>query len=168
MATKGDHPENSPEIEKERGLNRRDFVKTGVAAGLGSGALLGSDQMHAQASKTGATQTVWDYEADIGSAGGGGAGLTAAIRARDLGATVLVVDQNFDLGGRMLHSAGRLSRGGGDPVQKRDISGESDREGLVTVDPVEASEELDDSIELLFTDLTDWSIVAPKGQSPYR
>ena len=149
-------------------MNRRDFVKTGVAAGLGSGAGLGSDAVHAKGSQTGATRTVWDYEADIVIAGGGCAGLTAAIRARDLGASVLVLDQNFDLGGRMLHSAGRLSLGGGDPVQQRDIDGESDREGLVTVDPVEDPAELEDSIELLFTDITDWSIVDPKGQSPYR
>ena len=168
MATKGDHRDTDPKIEKERGLNRRDFVKTGVAAGLGSGALLGSDLVQAQVSETGATQTTWDYEADIVIAGGGCAGLTAAIRARDLGASVLVVDQNFDLGGRMLHSAGRMSLGGGDPVQQRDLNGERDREGLVTVDPVENPEELDDSIELLFTDITDWSIVDPKGQSPYR
>ena len=168
MATRGDHPDSDPKIEKERGLNRREFVKTGVAAGLGSGALLGSDEAHAQVLETGAEQTAWDYEADVVIAGGGCAGLTAAIRARDLGASVLVVDQNFDLGGRMLHSAGRLSLGGGDPVQQRDRNGESDGEGLVTVDPVEGPEELDDSIELLFTDITDWSIVDPKGQSPYR
>ena len=168
MATRGDHPDNDPKVEQEKRLNRRDFVKTGVAAGLGSGALLGSDELRAEVSKTGAAQSTWDYEADIVIAGGGCAGLTAAIRARDLGASVLVVDQNFDLGGRMLHSAGRLSLGGGDPVQQRDINGESDREGLVTVDPVESSEELDDSIELLFTDITDWSVIDPKGQSPYR
>ena len=168
MAGKNDNPENDPKLESESGLNRRDFVKTGVAAGLGSGALLGSDQMHAQASKTGAAQTVWDYEADIVIAGGGCAGLTAAIRARDLGASVLVVDQNFDLGGRMLHSAARLSLGGGDPVQQRDMKGESDREGLVTVAPIEDPEEVDDNIELLFRDITDWSVVDPKAQSPYR
>ena len=166
--TRGDHPDSDPKLEKERRLNRREFVKTGVAAGLGSGALLGSDEAHAQVVETGAEQTAWDYEADVVIAGGGCAGLTAAIRARDLGASVLVVDQNFDLGGRMLHSAGRLSLGGGDPVQQRDMNGESDGEGLVTVDPVEDREELDDSIELLFTDITDWSIVDPKGQSPYR
>ncbi len=168
MAIRGDQTDSDPKIEKGKGLNRRDFVKTGVAAGLGSGALLGSDEAHAQVSETGAEETAWDYEADVVIAGGGCAGLTAAIRARDLGASVLVVDQNFDLGGRMLHSAGRLSLGGGDPVQQRDIHGERDREGLVTVDPVEDPEELEDSIELLFTDITDWSIVDPKGQSPYR
>jgi hypothetical protein len=168
MGTSGDHPDHDPKHEPERGPNRREFVKTGVAAGLGSGALLGSGQGHAQAAETGAQPMAWDYEVDIVIAGGGCAGLTAAIRARDLGASVLVVDQNFDLGGRMLHSAGRMSLGGGDPVQQRDMNGERDREGLVTVDPVEDPEELDDSIELLFTDITDWSVVDPKGQSPYR
>ena len=168
MAAKDDHPGNDPKLENERGLNRRDFVKTGVAAGLGSGALLGSDEAKAQVSATGAEQTVWDYEADVVIAGGGCAGLTAAIRARDLGASVLVIDQNFDLGGRMLHSAARMSLGGGDPVQLRDMRGESDREGLITVAPAEDPEELDDNIELLFTDLTDWSVVDPKAQSPYR
>ena len=168
MATRSDHPDNDPKAEHARRLNRRDFVKTGVAAGLGSGALLGSEEVQAQASATGAKPTAWDYEADIVIAGGGCAGLTAAIRARDLGASVLVVDQNFDLGGRMLHSAARLSLGGGDPVQQRDLKGESDREGLVTVAPIEDPEEVDDNIDLLFRDITDWSVVDPKAQSPYR
>ncbi len=177
MATKDDHPSNDPKPEDDKGLNRRDFVKTGVAAGLGAGgALLGPDEAQAlepdeaqaQVSATDAQQTVWDYEADVVIAGGGCAGLTAAIRARDLGASVLVVDQNFDLGGRMLHSAGRMSLGGGDPVQQRDMNGESDKEGFITVAPSENPEEIDDSVELLFTDITDWSVVDPKGQSPYR
>lgn len=34
--------------------------------------------------------------------------------------------------------------------------------------PTEDPAELDDTIELLFTDVTDWSIVDTKGQSPYR
>jgi hypothetical protein len=54
------------------------------------------------------------HDFDIVVAGGGCAG-SAAIRARDLGASVLVVDQNFDLGGRMLHSGSFVSLGGGDP-----------------------------------------------------
>ena len=168
MATKDDRPSNGPRLKNEGGLGRRDFVKAGVAAGLGSAALLDSAVAQAQVQASGAQQTVWDYEADVVIAGGGCAGLTAAIRARDLGASVLVVDQNFDLGGRMLHSASRMSLGGGDPVQQRDMTGESDREGLVTVAPIEDPEELDDNVELLFTDMTDWSVVDPKGQSPYR
>jgi hypothetical protein len=169
MATKDDHPSNDPKFEDEKGLNRRDFVKTGVAAGLGAGgALLASDEAQAQASATGAQEIVWDYEVDVVIAGGGCAGLTAAIRARDLGASVLVVDQNFDLGGRMLHSGAWVSLGGGDPVQLRDMKGESDHEGFVTAAPPEDPEELDDSVDLLFTDITDWSVVDPKAQSPYR
>ncbi|SVC13228.1 uncharacterized protein METZ01_LOCUS266082, partial [marine metagenome] len=168
MAGKNDNPENDPKLESESGLNRRDFVKTGVAAGLSSGALLGSDDARTQLPTTRAQETDWHYEVDVVIAGGGCAGLTAAIRARDLGASVLVVDQNFDLGGRMLHSAARMSLGGGDPVQQRDIRGESDQEGLVTVAPLEDPEELDDSTDLLFTDLTDWSVIDPKGQHPYR
>ena len=172
MATKNDHPGHDPKPENEKGLNRRDFVKTGVAAGLGAGgALLGPDEAQAQVGASSAEQaeraqqTVWDYEADVVIAGGGCAGLTTAIRARDLGASVLVVDQNFDLGGRMLHSGARVSLGGGDAVQLRDMNGESDDEGFVTVDPSEDPEELDDNIDLLFTDITDWSVVDPKGQS---
>ena len=168
MATKDDRPSNGPSLKTDRDLNRRDFVKAGVGVGMGSGALWQSTEAKAQVPASGTEQTVWDYEADVVIAGGGCAGLTAAIRARDLGASVLVVDQNFDLGGRMLHSAARMSLGGGDPVQQRDMQGESDREGLVTVAPLEDPEELDDSIELLFTDMTDWSVVDPKAQSPYR
>ena len=127
-----------------------------------------SDKAQAQVSATGAEGIVWDYEVDVVIAGGGCAGLTATIRARDLGASVLVVDQNFDLGGKMLHSGSFLSLGGGDPVQRRDMKGESDDEGFITVAPVEDPEELDDNVDLLFTDVTDWSIVDPKAQSPYR
>ncbi|MFZ9685547.1 MAG: FAD-dependent oxidoreductase, partial [Gemmobacter sp.] len=110
----------------------------------------------------------WDYEVDVVICGGGCAGITAAIRARDAGVSVLVVDANYDLGGRMLHSGSFLSLGGGDVIQKRDMAGEADAEGYITVPPVEEPAELDDSVDLLFTDVTDWSIVDPKAQSPYR
>ncbi|HJO12275.1 MAG: FAD-dependent oxidoreductase [Gammaproteobacteria bacterium] len=168
MEKKRDTKRNDPKPKNNNGLSRRDFVKKGAVAGLGAAALVGQDEVQAQASTTTAEDMAWDYEVDVVIAGGGCAGLTAAIRARDLGASVLVVDQNFDLGGRMLHSAARMSLGGGDPIQKRDIAGEGDQEGLVTVAPLEDQEELDDSIELLFKDLTDWSVIDPKGQNPYR
>ena len=51
MATKGDDPRDDSKLEDERGLNRRDFVKTGVAAGLGAGALLEPDETQAQVSE---------------------------------------------------------------------------------------------------------------------
>ena len=167
MAKKRDEERNDPKLRNESGLSRRDFVKTGAAAGIGAAALLDSDKARAQAS-TGAEAIAWDYEADVVIVGGGCAGLTAAIRARDLGATVLVVDQNFDLGGRMLHSGSFISLGGGDPIQQRDMKGEGDKDGYITVAPVENPEELDDDIELLFTDITDWSVLDLRAQNPYR
>ena len=104
-----------PQRKSAKRLTRRDFVKTGAAAGLGAGALLGPDQADAQGASTGLDDTTWDYEVDVVIAGAGCAGLTAAIRARDLGASVLVVDSNFDAGGRMLLSGSHVSLGGGDP-----------------------------------------------------
>ena len=168
MAKKRENKRNDPKLQNKNGLNRRDFVKKGAVAGLGAAALFKPEKAQAQGSTTGLEGSVWDYEVDVVIAGGGCAGLTAAIRARDLGASVLVVDQNFDLGGRMLHSGSFVSLGGGDPVQRRDMKGESDKEGFVTVASVEDPEELDDNVDLLFTDITDWSIVDRKAQSPYR
>jgi hypothetical protein len=147
-------------------LNRRDFFKAGVATSVGAAAL--SAPLVAAAAAQNSSSVEWDYDVDVVIAGAGCAGITAAIRARDLGKSVLVVDQNYDVGGRMLHSGSFLSLGGGDVIQKRDIAGDSDPEGFVTVPPLRTPEELDDNVDLLFTDVTDWSIVDPKGQSPYR
>ena len=162
------HDDKRTDPETHNGLSRRDFVKTGAAAGIGAAALLEAPEVSSQGASTGAGGIEWDYEVDVVVAGAGCAGLTAAIRARDLGAEVLVVDQNFDVGGRMLHSGSFVSLGGGDPVQLRDMKGESDKEGFITMDPVEAPEEIDDNVELLFKDITDWSIVDRGGATPYR
>jgi hypothetical protein len=150
------------------GMNRRDFFRAGAAAGLGAAAIGAPAAAVAAGHETGPGGITWDYEVDVLICGGGCAGITAAIRARDAGASVLVVDANYDLGGRMLHSGSFLSLGGGDVIQKRDMAGEADAEGYITVPPLEDPPELDDSIDLLFTDVTDWSIVDPKAQSPYR
>jgi hypothetical protein len=164
MAKKNETGRDDPKLADEKGVSRRDLLKTGAAAGLGAAVLLEAGCTAGQ----GDSAAAWDYEADVVVAGGGCAGLTAAIRARDLGCSVLVVDQNFDLGGRMLHSGSFISLGGGDPLQLRDSKGESDKEGFVTSPPVESPEELDDSVDLLFTDITDWSIVNRRGETPYR
>ncbi len=150
------------------GMNRRDFFKAGAAAGVGAAALGAPVAAPAAGHEAGPGGITWDYEVDVVICGGGCAGITAAIRARDAGVSVLVVDANYDLGGRMLHSGSFLSLGGGDVIQKRDMAGEADAEGYITVPPVEEPAELDDSVDLLFTDVTDWSIVDPKAQSPYR
>ena len=154
--------------KEDEALNRRQFVKGSTVAGLGAATLLGCEAKPASEPSTGADSLEWHYDVDVVIAGGGCAGITAAIRARDLGASVLVVDQNFDLGGRMLHSGSFVSLGGGDPLQQRDMRGEGDREGFVTVPPLEDPEELDDSVDLLFTDITDWSVLDSRAQNPYR
>src|SRR5262245_53491019 len=164
MAKKNETGLDEPKGADEKGVSRRDLLKSGAAAGLGAAVLLDAGCTDAQSGAA----AKWDYEADVVVAGGGCAGLTAAIRARDLGASVLVVDQNFDLGGRMIHSGSFISLGGGDPVQLRDSKGHADKEGFVTSPPVEGPEELDDSVDLLFTDITDWSIVNHRGETPYR
>lgn len=60
----------------------------------------------------------WQREVDIVVVGAGAAGLPAAIAARDLGASVLVVEQNFDIGGQAMISGGGCYLGGGTSLQR--------------------------------------------------
>lgn len=149
------------------GLSRRDFFAKGAAAGVGAVALAGATAATAQEG-SGKGGIDWDYEYDVVIIGGGATGLSAAIRARDLGASVVVIEQNFEPGGKMLHSTGLVSLGGGDPWQLRDIRGEADPDGYITVPPVEDVAELTDDVDLLFRDMTDWSVLDPQAQAPYR
>lgn len=66
-----------------------------------------------------ADESAWPLQADVVVVGAGGAGLVAAIAARDLGAKVLVIDANDDVGGRAILSAGRVSLGGGTSLQRK-------------------------------------------------
>ena len=47
------------------------------------------------------------------------AGLAAAITARDHSASVIAVEENYDIGGRGILSGGRLHLGGGNALQKK-------------------------------------------------
>ena len=66
-----------------------------------------------------ATKVDWDYAADVVVVGTGAAGLPAAVMARDLGATVIAIDENHDIGGHAMLSGGRLPLGGGTSYQKK-------------------------------------------------
>jgi predicted oxidoreductase len=90
----------------------------------------------------------WDLEADVVVIGAGAAGLPAAIKARDEGASVLVVEANYDVGGHAIVSGGNVPLGGGTSVQRK--------------------YGVQDSPDLVFADLTDWSIVQPNGWPDYR
>ena len=68
----------------------------------------------------------------------------------------------------MLHSGSQVSLGGGDPLQLRDIKGESDKEGFITAPPVHKPEELTEDPDFLFRDHTDWSVMDTAAQAPYR
>jgi succinate dehydrogenase/fumarate reductase flavoprotein subunit len=93
-------------------VSRRGFLSKG-AAGVGAAALAGTSANRAEA------QVKWDLSADVVIIGAGVAGLPAAITARDLGASVIVVDENFDIGGRGMLSGGRVHLGGGHALQQK-------------------------------------------------
>ncbi|MGH8056806.1 MAG: FAD-dependent oxidoreductase, partial [Candidatus Entotheonellia bacterium] len=90
----------------------------------------------------------WDLEADVVVIGAGATGLPAAIKASGEGASVIVVEANYDVGGHAIVSGGNTPLGGGTSAQRK--------YGIV------------DSPDLVFADLTDWSIVQPNGWPDYR
>jgi urocanate reductase len=73
-----------------------------------------------------------DRTADVVVVGAGGAGLPAAIAARDLGASVIVVEANHDIGGHAMLSGGRVPLGGGHSLQRK--HGVEDSADLVYLD----------------------------------
>ena len=90
MAKKRDSGRKETRLQKESYFSRRDFFKSGAAAGVSAAVVSGPGQASAQG-------IAWNYEVDVVVCGAGCTGLHAAIRARDLGASVLVVDSNFDV-----------------------------------------------------------------------
>jgi succinate dehydrogenase/fumarate reductase flavoprotein subunit len=90
----------------------------------------------------------WEREADIVVIGAGATGLPAAIVAREAGSSVILVEAEKDIGGHAIISGGNVPLGGGTSVQKQ--------------------YGIEDSPDLLFRDLTDWSVVGPNGFPDYR
>lgn len=130
-------------------LTRRDFLKgTAIgAAGLIAGSMLPSKAAASDKAKSHIPEK-WDYEADIVIIGAGATGLPAALRALDAGASVIIVEQNYDVGGRAIISGGATPLGGGTRVQK--LHG------------------VEDSPEKYFRDMTDWSVLTKNGLPEYR
>ena len=156
---------NDPASEDAKGFSRRDFVKAGAVAGVGAATLGG---IGTAVAKESASDIEWDYEADLVVCGAGCTGLPAAIRAHDLGASVLVIDQNFDVGGRMAHSGGWVSLGGNDVIQQRDYNNAPDADGFISVDRQVPQGALEDDIERLWRDVTDWSMLDTKAYARFR
>ena len=112
--SKPTHPSGNALAE----VSRRNFLTRGAAAGVGAVAIAGTGTQEA-AAQNGTGTIKWDYTADVVVIGAGVAGLPAAITARDNGASVIIVDENFDIGGRGILSGGRVQVGGGHALQQK-------------------------------------------------
>ena len=123
-------------------VDRRSLLKGGGGAAAALAA--GGSQARAQ-SRPG---VAWDREADIIVVGSGACGTAAAIKARESGASVILLEAQPHAGGHAIVSGGNIPLGGGTSVQRK--------------------WGLKDSPDLVFQDLTDWSIVEPNGAADYR
>ena len=130
--------------EDKQGFSRRDFVKS-TAAGAGAVALTGFGVEIAEGAQV---PQHWDQDADVVVIGSGAAGLPAAIQAIEDGSSVIIIEANSDIGGHAILSGGNIALGGGTSRQKK--------------------YGIEDSPDLVFADLTDWSIVEPNGFPDYR
>lgn len=131
------------------GISRRDFVR---GAGLGAATVIGAGAMPAATAQTAENPyelpRSWDLEADVVIVGSGPTGLLAALRARDAGASVLVVEANYDAGGHGVMNGGTIQLGGGTRLQKK--------------------YGVEDDPETYFRDLIDWTVVETNGIPDYR
>jgi len=130
--------------EKRHDFSQRNLITTTATAEGATGAA-GPLPYGAGIGKIPAS---WDLEADVVIIGSGAAGLPAAIKAADGGASVIVVETNYDIGGHGIISGGNVPLGGGTSAQKK--------------------YGIKDSPDTVFSDLTDWTIVQNNGWPDYR
>jgi succinate dehydrogenase/fumarate reductase flavoprotein subunit len=127
-------------MTKNTSFSRRGFF-LGAGAGVAAGALAAPNPVAAASPR-------WNREADVVVIGAGAMGLPAAIAARETGVSVIIVEAQPHIGGHAITSGGNVPLGGGTSVQKK--------------------HGIEDSPDLLFRDLTDWSVVEPNGFPDYR
>ena len=124
-------------------IKRRDLLRgSGMAAAVAASGVV-PVEVRAQG-----LPTKWDHTADVVVVGSGASGFPAAIKARDDGASVILVEAQPHTGGHGTCSGGNVPLGGGTSRQKK--------YGIV------------DSPDLIFRDLTDWSVVSGNGFPDYR
>jgi succinate dehydrogenase/fumarate reductase flavoprotein subunit len=128
-------------------VKRRSLLLTGggMVAALAVNQISSPDRASAQAL---GAQTKWNQAADVVVIGSGASGFPAAIVAREAGVSVILVEAEKHIGGHAITSGGNVPLGGGTSVQKK--------------------YGINDSPDLLFKDLTDWSVVEPNGFPDYR
>ena len=98
---------------KDARVSRRAFIRRSATAGVGATALAGAGAPRAEA------QNFWDLRADLVTIGAGTAGLAAAVSALDRGASVIMVEENVDIGGHGICSGGQVHLGGGTSNQRK-------------------------------------------------
>ena len=104
--------ENIDLAKKNEGLSRRDFLTKTAAAGA-TVAALAPGQTHAQEA-----DREWHMTADFVSIGAGVSGLARGVSALEHGASVILVDENTDIGGHGMISGGLVHLGGGHSFQR--------------------------------------------------
>jgi hypothetical protein len=128
-------------------MNRRDVLLRG--GGITAAALAGAQLATPPAAdaQTG-LPTRWEHTADVVIIGSGASGTPAAIAAREAGNSVLVIEAEMHTGGHGICSGGNVPLGGGTSLQKK--------------------YGIEDTPDLLFRDLTDWSVIEPGGFPDFR
>ncbi|HUB96109.1 MAG TPA: FAD-binding protein [Stellaceae bacterium] len=124
-------------------IDRRTLLLSsgGIAAALATGAQPAAAQTLRPPAK-------WTHEADVVVVGSGASGFPASIVARETGASVLLVEAQPHTGGHGTCSGGNVPLGGGTSRQKK--------------------YGIEDSPDLVYRDLTDWSVVEGNGFPDYR
>ena len=128
-------------------INRRNLLLGGggMVASAAAGGFAAPGAAFAQARRPPAK---WEREADVVVVGSGASGFPASIVARETGASVLLVEAQPHTGGHGTCSGGNVPLGGGTSRQKK--------------------YGIEDSADLVFRDLTDWSVVESNGFPDYR
>jgi len=126
-------------------MKRRDLLVGGAGMAASVAAVGLSAPAEAQTEQS---AIHWHREADVVVIGSGATGLPAAIVAREGGSSVILVEAQSHTGGHAICSGGNVPLGGGTSFQKK--------------------WGIQDSPDLVFQDLTDWSVVESNGFPDYR
>jgi succinate dehydrogenase/fumarate reductase flavoprotein subunit len=129
------------------GFETSDILLRGgtAAAALASASLATPSEVLAQSARP---PLLWQQTADVIVIGSGAAGLPASIVAKEAGSSVVLIEAEKDIGGHAITSGRNVPLGGGTSLRKK--------------------YGVNDSPDLLFRDLTDWSVVEPNGFPDYR